>query len=54
MITLGARVAVNDPSWHRHGEVGTIVKINRRTVRVLADNGDTIVGAPDYFEVIPS
>lgn len=52
--TLGARVAVNDPKWHRHGEVGTVVTVNRKTIRVqMSDDPiDVVVGSPLYFVTV--
>jgi hypothetical protein len=51
--TVGMRVRVESPGWYRHGQTGTIVKVNRKTIRVLVDGiGDTVVGSPIYFQEV--
>jgi len=53
--TIGMHVRVECPGWYRHGTTGTIVKVNRRTIRVLVDGSDiaeTIVGSPLYFSQV--
>lgn len=49
---VGDQVRVNDPGWHAHGAVGTVVKVNRKTVRVKIDEVTTVVGAPQFFEAL--
>ncbi len=47
---VGQRVSVNDPSWWRHGEIGTVVKVNRVTIRVAMNSPhDTVSGGKAYF-----
>lgn len=49
---VGDTVRVNDPGWWRHGHVGTVVKVNRVTIRVSmteAPHG-TVMGGKVYFE----
>jgi hypothetical protein len=48
---VGDRVSVNDPKWYKHGAVGTVVKVNKVTLRVRLDGEPTdVVGAHQYFE----
>lgn len=53
-MNVHARVQINDPSWHRHGDTGTVTKVNLRTIRVQMDShpNDVVVGAPNYFTKI--
>lgn len=50
-FALNDRVAVNDPTWHRHGDTGTVVKVNAKTIAVQMDSSpvDVVKGAPVYF-----
>ena len=52
--TVGMRVRVESPGWYRHGNVGTVVKVNRKTIKVQMDSNevDVVVGSPIYFQEV--
>ena len=51
---VGDRVQVNDPTWHRHSRVGTVVKVNCATIRVRLDGETTdTIGSPIFFRPVP-
>lgn len=48
-FAIGDTVSINDPKWFRHGEVGTVVKVNRVTIRVQMGATDWVTGGKVYF-----
>lgn len=57
MLKVGDRVKANDPTWVYHGIEGTVLKVNKKTVRVqigtLHDgHPETALGSPVYWEKI--
>jgi RNase P/RNase MRP subunit p29 len=56
-FNVGDRVIVRDPSWHYDGLKGTVVKVNKVTLRVQTDPEPSsnfppgiVVGGMEYFE----
>ena len=47
---MGVRVIVREGV--RCGEAGTVIKVNKRSVRVAMDSGDTMIGHAIYFEAV--
>lgn len=47
---MGARVIVRQGI--RSGEAGTVIKVNKRSIRVAMDRGDTMIGHAIYFEAV--
>lgn len=48
-FAVGDTVSINDPKWFRHGEVGTVVKVNRVTIRIQLGAHDWVTGGKGYF-----
>lgn len=55
-FNVGDRVVVNDPTWHYDGLVGTVTKVNRKTIKVQTDPEPAskfpptvVIGGKEYF-----